>query len=487
MKKTISILLACCLVFSLTLNAFAAGSNASDLLKQLPYTGDKNLWKLPEEQAEAYAEVIQNAVTRAATYKNEWYADGTDVYVTFFDVDGNTCLWICGLCIYNEPARFPLDVSIGNNKHFNISFEEVWQWDGLKVAPLSIVSDYNRTYVNLWQDGLEVFTEYGGTDVDGADWNAMYPFSDGKIAAAPKWCRARVCLYDYRLEDANIKTAGKSKRELAKEYLNTVMSNKQWPQLPFDWDTLDVQYDFLATVSGGTGFEKLATEYGDYSVSGIYGAKGTLLTATAIAKNDDRWARASTVLNNLDSYAKAASKPSSWAEKEVNEAIEAGIVPEYLQEAYSKNVSRANVAEMFVNLIETASGKTATELMEEKGVSVDKSAFTDTWDDSVFTLNALGIVKGTGDGKFMPDASFTRGQVVAMLNRVARLLGVDTEGYTHSFTDTKGHWSDSELGWATANGIVKGYSEDKFAPDDEITTEQAIAFAIRALNVLKAD
>lgn len=178
--------------------------------------------------------------------------------------------------------------------------------------------------------------------------------------------------------------------------------------------------------------------------------------------------------------------PSSWAKGEVGAAIIAGLVPENLQKNYTKPVSRGDVAQMFINLIEQSSGKTIDEILSEKGVELNEAAFTDTTDKAVLAANALGIIYGTGNNKFSPDGTLTRAQIAAIINRVARALDVDTDGHSHSFTDVSGHWVDSELGWPSSVGIINGVGNNKFSPDAELTTEQAIAITYRAFQVLKA-
>jgi len=123
--------------------------------------------------------------------------------------------------------------------------------------------------------------------------------------------------------------------------------------------------------------------------------------------------------------------------------------------------------------------------MDEKGVQPNVGAFTDTNDKAVLEANALGIINGVGNNKYDPDGTFTRAQIAAIINRIARVLGVETEGYSHSFTDVAGHWVYSELGWPSSVGIINGVGNNKFDPDSELTTEQAIAITYRALQVLK--
>ena len=183
----------------------------------------------------------------------------------------------------------------------------------------------------------------------------------------------------------------------------------------------------------------------------------------------------------------SSEEPSSWAKDEVSAAVSAGLVPSQLQRNYTSPVTRGQVAGMFMNLLEKASGKTADALMAEKGVSVSSTTFSDTRDSSVLAANALGIINGTGNGKFSPDGTLKRAQIAAIINRVAGVMGINTRGFVHGFTDITGKysWADSELGWPVANGVIKGVSQGRFDPDGDLTTEQAILITYRAFNALR--
>ena len=176
---------------------------------------------------------------------------------------------------------------------------------------------------------------------------------------------------------------------------------------------------------------------------------------------------------------------SNWAVEEIREALAAGLVPAELQADYRSPVSRLAVSGMFVRLLEAASGKGIAALLEERGLSLNYEAFTDTDDANVLAMNALGIINGMGEGQFGPGETLTRAQIAAILNRVAKVLGVETEGYTHSFTDVAGTWVDQELGWPASVGIVNGVGEGRFDPKGVLTAEQAIAISLRCLKALK--
>ncbi len=196
---------------------------------------------------------------------------------------------------------------------------------------------------------------------------------------------------------------------------------------------------------------------------------------------------AENITAEIEVTAQNTDGPSSWAKDEVEAAIAEDLVPESLQKDYTSPITRGEVAEMFISLLEKASGKTVEEIMAEKGVTVNENAFSDTDDRAVLCANALGIINGMGDGRFAPDSTLKRAQIAAIINRVARVMGVETSGYTHDFTDIIGNysWADSELGWPVHAGIINGVGQGRFSPGGDLTTEQAILITYRALNALK--
>ena len=173
--------------------------------------------------------------------------------------------------------------------------------------------------------------------------------------------------------------------------------------------------------------------------------------------------------------------PSGWASIEVNKAIAAGLVPQELQTNYQSDVTRGEVAQIFINLIENVSGQTIDAFMVANGVTSNNAAFIDTDDYAVLAANALGIIQGVGGNRFDPDGILTRAQITVIINRVARAMGIETDGYTHTFTDIKDAWVDAELGWPVHTEIIQGIGENKFYPEGNLSVEMAIVITYRAL------
>ncbi|WMJ78688.1 MULTISPECIES: S-layer homology domain-containing protein [unclassified Sedimentibacter] len=118
-----------------------------------------------------------------------------------------------------------------------------------------------------------------------------------------------------------------------------------------------------------------------------------------------------------------------------------------------------------------------------KSVNVSFTDITNHWaNESIEFVAARGLLNGTGEGKFSPDISMTRGMFVTALGRLA---GADVISYkTSSFTDVKaGSYYLGYIEWASKNGIVNGTGDGKFAPDQAISREQ---MAVIMANYAKA-
>ncbi len=178
---------------------------------------------------------------------------------------------------------------------------------------------------------------------------------------------------------------------------------------------------------------------------------------------------------------------SGWALTEVTAAIEEGLIPEYIQKDWTSPITRGQVSEMFIRLLEKATGKSVDAIIAEKGATIEEGKFEDTNDANVYAANALGIINGTSSSKFSPNGTLKRAQIAALINRVAKVVGIETGGYTHSFEDITDNyaWVNAELGWPSTVGIINGVSSTRFNPGGDLTTEQAILITYRALNALK--
>ncbi|OUN11564.1 S-layer homology domain-containing protein [Flavonifractor sp. An9] len=87
------------------------------------------------------------------------------------------------------------------------------------------------------------------------------------------------------------------------------------------------------------------------------------------------------------------------------------------------------------------------------------------------------LMDGTSSTTFAPLMTTNRAMIVTILWRQA---GSPVVNYAMNFSDVEsGVWYTEAVRWAAAEGIVKGYSDTVFAPDDTVTREQLATILYR--------
>ena len=90
--------------------------------------------------------------------------------------------------------------------------------------------------------------------------------------------------------------------------------------------------------------------------------------------------------------------------------------------------------------------------------------------DAVSFASAHEMFNGTSETTFSPDQSMSRGMLATVLYNLEGSPSQDTAG---SFDDVGSDaWYADGVAWAAENGIVDGYGDGQFGPDDSITREQ---------------
>ena len=107
----------------------------------------------------------------------------------------------------------------------------------------------------------------------------------------------------------------------------------------------------------------------------------------------------------------------------------------------------------------------------------DDVTTADWFCDEVLTACKAGIMSGTGERTFSPNAATDRGMLVTMLWRMA---GSPEPASAAAFIDVaEGEYYAKAVGWASENGIVEGYEDGTFRPASPITREQFAAILYR--------
>ncbi|SEA48698.1 Lamin Tail Domain [Paenibacillus sp. 276b] len=102
---------------------------------------------------------------------------------------------------------------------------------------------------------------------------------------------------------------------------------------------------------------------------------------------------------------------------------------------------------------------------------------------SIMDLVELGVIQGYPDNSFRPDKKITRAEFVTLIIKALHLQGFADKG----FADTTTHWAQDAISTAAGLGIVNGYSDDTFGPDELVTREQMATMVVRAAQIADSD
>ncbi len=114
--------------------------------------------------------------------------------------------------------------------------------------------------------------------------------------------------------------------------------------------------------------------------------------------------------------------------------------------------------------------------------SAAESSFSDVaptvwYADAVADVSARGWMNGVGGKRFAPEETLTRAMLVTVLWRAA---DCPAPSGSAAFSDTAAEsWYADALAWCAENGLIGGYGDGRFGPDDAVTREQLAAVFYR--------
>ena len=102
---------------------------------------------------------------------------------------------------------------------------------------------------------------------------------------------------------------------------------------------------------------------------------------------------------------------------------------------------------------------------------------THAMNTAISTIANAGIINGYPDGTFRPDNTITRAEFASILSKF-----VDVAGEEVSFSDVSGHWAENVIADIAAAGWINGYEDGTFRPDGLITRAEAVKILNAAAN-----
>ena len=123
------------------------------------------------------------------------------------------------------------------------------------------------------------------------------------------------------------------------------------------------------------------------------------------------------------------------------------------------------------------------------GVVASATVFTDVKDtdanaEAITTLNDLGILTGYTNGTFEPEGIITRAESCAVIYRALTGKTASIAAGATAFSDVaSNHWASGYINYCTEMGIVNGYPDGTFKPNQQVNFAEFVTMLVRALGL----
>ena len=172
----------------------------------------------------------------------------------------------------------------------------------------------------------------------------------------------------------------------------------------------------------------------------------------------------------MDIYAASVTDRESAVDKYMRISAMGGFMP------FTEALSESGLHDIFDYETIKYISKTVGEAAGLAYIDIDPDAWY-----APYYYETSHISEGRTDALFMPDDNITRGEFVELLGRMYEYYEDEPEtDLTITFEDVdKTDDGAKYIAWAEESGIITGYSETEFAPDEPITREQLVTVLCR--------
>ncbi|MBD5153405.1 MAG: S-layer homology domain-containing protein, partial [Oscillibacter sp.] len=166
-----------------------------------------------------------------------------------------------------------------------------------------------------------------------------------------------------------------------------------------------------------------------------------------------------------------------WALDSIGYVYQKGLMSGTGAYNFQPNISMSRA--MFVTVLHRLEGTPAS-----TGVNVYSDVVLNGWyTDAVTWATSAGIVNGTGEGKFSPNASISREEMATMMMRYAKYKSYDTAATTDlaSYADAYQihDWAYRAMEWANSTGMITGRTAFTLVPQGTATRAETATILVR--------
>ena len=168
--------------------------------------------------------------------------------------------------------------------------------------------------------------------------------------------------------------------------------------------------------------------------------------------------------------------PNAWYKDAVQYAYDNGLMTGVSDTEFAPEATTTRA--MIVSILARLENVTSAEDAGFADVSAD-----DWYATAVNWAASAGVVSGTGDGNFSPNAAITREQLAAMLMNYSAWKGEDVSARADlsTYSDQPSTWAEETMSWAVAEGLINGVTADQLQPQGNATRAQVAAILQRFL------
>ena len=168
--------------------------------------------------------------------------------------------------------------------------------------------------------------------------------------------------------------------------------------------------------------------------------------------------------------------PNAWYKDAVQYAYDNGLMIGTSDTEFAPEATTTRA--MIVSILARLENVTSAEDAGFADVSAD-----DWYATAVNWAASAGVVSGTGDGNFSPNAAITREQLAAMLMNYSAWKGEDVSARADlsAYSDQPSTWAEETMSWAVAEGLISGVTADQLQPQGNATRAQVAAILQRFL------
>ena len=168
--------------------------------------------------------------------------------------------------------------------------------------------------------------------------------------------------------------------------------------------------------------------------------------------------------------------PNAWYKDAVQYAYDNGLMTGTSDTEFAPEATTTRA--MIVSILARLENVTSAEDAGFADVSAD-----DWYATAVNWAASAGVVSGTGDGNFSPNAAITREQLAAMLMNYSAWKGenVSARADLSTYSDQPSTWAEETMSWAVAEGLINGVTADQLQPQGNATRAQVAAILQRFL------